>query len=241
MQRIGKAIDQVRAAEVKQLRDDSYEPGLTGSRWVLLKRPENLTEKQAVKLAELLQYHLTSIRAHLMKEDFQRFWEYQLAGWAGKFLDPWCNRAMRSRIEPMKKVAGMLRDNRNLVLNWFRAEGKLSGGIVEGFSNKLKRTTRTSCGFRTQEAWEIALYHNLGALPEARLTHEFCGRGFCSLLFFGLVWFSNGRPARAAIPPQPVREAEGGMRAITHPLQSLDSPSRGCLRRSHDSEGRATV
>jgi len=133
MQRIGKAIDQVRAAEVKQLNDDGYTPILTGSRWVLLKRPENLTERQAVKLAELLQYHLTSIRAHLMKEDFQRFWEYHPAGWAGKCLDPWCNRAMRSRIEPMKKVARMLRDKRDLVLNWFRAQGKRSAGIVEGF------------------------------------------------------------------------------------------------------------
>ena len=174
MQRIGKALDQVRAAEVKQLKDDGYEPILRGSRWVLLKRPENLTEKQAVKLAELLQYNLKSIRAHLMKEDFQRFWEYWSPSWAGKFLDQWCHRAMRSRIEPMKKVAGMLRDKRDLVLNWFRAEGKLSAGIVEGFNNKLKLTTRKSYGFRTQEAYEIALYHNLGALPEAKLTHEFC-------------------------------------------------------------------
>jgi len=174
MQRIGKAIDQVRAAEVKPLKDDGYEPILTGSRWVLLKRPENLTEKQAVKLAELLQYNLKSMRAHLMKEDFQRFWEYWSPSWAGTFLDPWCNRAMRSRTDPMKKVAGMLRDKRDLVLNWFRAEGKLSAGIVEGFSSKLKRTTRRAYGLRTQEAWEIALYHNLGALPEAQHTHEFC-------------------------------------------------------------------
>ena len=173
-QRIGKAIDPVRAAEVKQLRDDGYEPILSGSRWVLLKRPENLTEKQAVKLAELLQYNLKSMRAHLMKEDFQRFWEYWSPSWAGKFLDPWCNRAMRSRIEPMKKVAKMLRDKRDLVLNWFRAEGKLSAGIVEDFSNKLKRTTRKACGLRTQEAYEIGLNHNLGALLEAKLTHEFC-------------------------------------------------------------------
>ena len=177
MQRIGTAIDQVRAAEVKPLRDDGYRPILSGSRWVLLKRPETLTEKQAVKLAELLPYHLASIRAHLMKEDFQRFWEYWSPSWAGTFLDQWCNRAMQSRIEPMRKVVGMLRDKRDLVFNWFRAEGKLSAGIVEGFSNKLKRTTRKAYGFRTQEAWEIALYHNLGALPQAKLTHEFCGRG----------------------------------------------------------------
>jgi transposase len=174
VQRLGKALDEVRAAEVKQLRDDGYEPVLTGARWLLLKRPENLTEHQAVKLAELLRFNLKSVRAHLLKEDFQRFWEYASPSWAGKFLDQWCRRTMRSRIEPMQKVAKMLRGKRELVLNWFRAEGKLSSGIVEGFNNKLKLTTRKSYGFRTQEAYEIALYHNLGALPEPKFTHEFC-------------------------------------------------------------------
>lgn len=173
MQRIGKAINQVRAAEVKQLKADGYEPVLKGSRWLLLKRPENLTPRQAMKLKELLQYNLKSVRSHLMKEDFQRFWEYWSPSWAGKFLDQWCTRAMRSKIEPMKKAARTLRDKRELILNWFRAEGQISAGIVEGFNNKLKLITRKSYGFRTQQAYETALYHNLGALPEPKLTHEF--------------------------------------------------------------------
>lgn len=173
MQRMNKAIDEVRAAEVRQLKQDGYEPILKGSRWLLLKRPENLTEKQAVKLKEIVQYNLKSVRSHLMKEDFQRFWNYQRPTWAGRFLDQWCTRAMRSKIEPMKKVARMLRTKRELVLNWFRAGGKLSAGTVEGFNNKLKVITRKSYGFRTQEAYETALYHNLGALPAPELTHEF--------------------------------------------------------------------
>jgi transposase len=173
VQRMNKAIDEVRAAEVKQLKADGYEPILKRSRWLLLKRPENLTDRQAAKLAELLQYNLKSVRSHLMKEDFQRFWEYWSPAWAGKFLDAWCTRTMRSRIDPMKKVAKMLREKRELILNWFRTEGKLSAGIVEGFNNKLKLITRKAYGFRTQEAYETALYHNLGALPELKLTHEF--------------------------------------------------------------------
>lgn len=60
MQRIGKAINDVRAAEVKQLRRDGYEPVLKGARWLLLKRPENFTDKQAVKFQEILQYNLKS-------------------------------------------------------------------------------------------------------------------------------------------------------------------------------------
>jgi transposase len=174
MQRIGKALNDVRAAEVKQLKADGYEPILKGARWILLKRPENLTEQQANKLAELLQYNLKSVKSHLMKEDFQRFWQYRSPAWAAKFLDQWCTRAMRSKIEPMKKVARSFRAKRELILNWFRAWGTISAGTVEGLNNKLKLITRKAYGFRTQEAYETALYHNLGALNEPNITHRFC-------------------------------------------------------------------
>lgn len=170
---MGKAIDKVRAAEVKQLKADGYEPVLKGARWLLLKRPENQTAKQAAKLTELLQYNLKSVKAHLLKEDFQRFWAYSSPTWAGKFLDQWCVRTMRSKIDPMKSVARMLRNKRELLLNWFVAEGMFSSGVVEGFNNKLKLITRKSYGFRTQNAYETALYHNLGDLPEPKFTHEF--------------------------------------------------------------------
>jgi transposase len=173
MQKLSKAIDKVRAAEVKQLKADGYEEVLKGGRWLLLKRPENLSDKQAVKLRTLLEYNLKSMRAYLMKEDFQQFWSYTYPSWAGKFLDAWCTRAMRSKIEPMKDVAKMLRKKRELLLNWFRAEGSISSGVVEGFNNKLKLITRKSYGFRTQEAYETALYHNLGNLPEPEFTHKF--------------------------------------------------------------------
>ncbi|MCO8121718.1 transposase [Stieleria sp. TO1_6] len=75
-------------------------------RWCLLKRPENLTTKQTVKLSELMQHNLRSVKAYLMREDFQRFWEYERASWAGKFLDQWCKRAMRSRIKPPHQFTG---------------------------------------------------------------------------------------------------------------------------------------
>ena len=80
---------------------------------------------------------------------------------------------MRSRIAPMKEMARTIRNKRDLILNWFRAEGKLSSGTVEGFNNRLKLITRKSYGFRTQEAYETALYHNLGSLPVPKFTHEF--------------------------------------------------------------------
>ena len=112
MQKMNKAIDKVRAGEARQMKADGYEPILKHSRWCLLKRRENLTEKQTVKLSELLQYNLRSVRARLRREDFQRFWEYASPGWAEKFLDQWCRRTMRSKLEPMKKVARTLRNHR---------------------------------------------------------------------------------------------------------------------------------
>jgi transposase len=173
MQKMSRAIDKVRAGEVKRLKADGYEPALKGCRWLLLKRPENMTDNQALRLKELLEYNLQSVKSHLMKEDFQQFWNYTYPAWAGKFLDAWCTRARRSKIEPMKAMAKTLRKKRKLLLNWFRAGGSLSSGVVEGFNNKLKLITRKSYGFRTQEAYENALYHNLGDLPEPEFTHRF--------------------------------------------------------------------
>jgi transposase len=157
MKKMNEAIDQVRREEASQLKQAGYEHILKHSRWCLLKRPENLTDQQTVKLRELMKYNLRSLRARLLREDFQRFWEYSRVGWAGNFLDEWCRRTMRSRLEPMKKVAASLRRHRPLILNWFRARGSISAGIVEGFNNKAKLTTRKAYGFRTLEACERRL------------------------------------------------------------------------------------
>jgi transposase len=174
MGHMSKAIDEVRAQEAKKLKAEGYEPVLKSSLWLLLKRPENLSEKQETRLAQLLQYNLKTVRAYLSKEEFQFFWGYISPYWAGQFLDRWCTQTMRSRIEPMKKVARMLRRHRVLILNWFRAKGALSSGVVEGFNNEVKLTTRKSYGFRTFRAAEIGLFHALGALPEPEFTHKFC-------------------------------------------------------------------
>ena len=113
---------------------------------------------RGVKLSELLRYNLQSVRSYLLREDFQRFWEYQRPNWAGRFLDQWCTRTMRAKLEPMKKVARSLRERRGLILNWFRAKGTISSDTVEGLNNKVKLTTRKSYGFRTLEGVKIALY-----------------------------------------------------------------------------------
>ena len=171
---MNKAIDQVRAGEARRLKSDGYEPVLKHSRWCLLKRKTNLTSKQTVKLRELLKYNLQSVRAYLLREDFQRFWLYRSPTWASRFLQEWCNRTMRSKLEPMKKVAKTLRRHHDLLMNWFETQGNISAGIVEGFNNKAKLTTRKAYGFRSYTAAETALYHALAKLPASDLAHRFC-------------------------------------------------------------------
>lgn len=175
MSHFSKAIDEVRADEARKLRAEGKDPVLKGSRWCWLKRPENLTGHQEATLADLVRLNLKTVKSYILKEDFQNFWEYTYPAAAAKFLDHWCYRTMRSKIEPMKKVARMLRTHRELLLNWFHAKGEISAGIVEGLNNKVKVTTRKAYGFKSYKVIRIALFHNLGCLPEPEVTHRFCG------------------------------------------------------------------
>jgi transposase len=143
---MNKALDKVRAEETSRMRREGRDPILKKSRWLLLKRSENLKEEQQFRLRDLLRYNLKTVRAYLLKEAFQQLWEYNSPAWAGKFLDEWCRQTMRSRIEPMEKIARSLRNHRELILNYFRAQKLLSSGVVEGLNNKAKVTMRKSYG-----------------------------------------------------------------------------------------------
>ena len=133
--KMNDALNEVRAQKARRMKQADYEPVLKKTRWLLLKRKGNLKHDEKGRLRELLSYNLRTVRAYLLKEDFQQFWEYASPTWAGKFLDQWCRQAMYSRIEPMKKVARTLRAHRELVLNWFKAKKQFSSGIVEGLNN----------------------------------------------------------------------------------------------------------
>jgi transposase len=173
MTHLNKAIDQVRAEEAKEMKRKGLVPLLHKSRWCLLKRKSNLTERQEGKLESLLPYNLRAVKAYLLKEEFGLFWEYVSPHWAGVFLDAWCRKAMYSKLGPIKKVARMLRGHRELILNWFRAKKEFSSGVVEGLNNKAKLSTRMAYGYGTFKMLEMTLYHRLGDLPEPEVTHRF--------------------------------------------------------------------
>ncbi|HET7712183.1 MAG TPA: ISL3 family transposase [Thermoanaerobaculia bacterium] len=169
---VNKAIDRIRAEEIRELKKQGRAAVLTNARWLFLKRPANLSDDQHEKLATLLRMNLRIVRAYLLKEGLQRFWTYTSPRWAAAFLESWCSRVMRSRVESLKRVARTLRKHRELMLNWFRAD-RLSAGTVEGLNNKAKVTMRKSYGFRTFKVTELALYHSLADLPQPILAHRF--------------------------------------------------------------------
>ena len=171
--KMNKALDEVRAGESRRIAQEGRVPVLKHSRWLLLKREENLKAEQRFRLRDLIRDNLKTVRGYLLKEAFQQLWDYNSVAWAGKFLDEWCRQVMRSRIEPMKKIARSLRQRRELILNYFRAQKLLSSGVVEGLNNKAKVTMRKSYGFRTFRCLELALYHSLGKLPEPESTPDF--------------------------------------------------------------------
>jgi transposase len=92
--KMNQAVDDVRAAESRKMAQEGHEPLLKKSRWCVLKRKENLTSQQRFRLRDLLRYNLKTVRAYLLKEDFQQFWEYDSPTWAGKLLDEWCRQTL---------------------------------------------------------------------------------------------------------------------------------------------------
>ena len=170
------AVDEVRRGEMTRLKAAGKAGGekLKKMRWNLLKKRSRVRGKARQRLEAILSSKLGTARAWMLKESFEHFWTYRSVSHAGRFMKEWCRRAMRSRLEPVKKVARMLRRHEPLILNWFRAKGEVSSGAVEGLNNKIRVTTRRAYGFRTYRALEVALYHNLGKLPEPPPTHRFC-------------------------------------------------------------------
>ena len=174
---LNQALDQVRRAESGRLRAAGRPQAeqLKNMRWKLLRRGSRVRGRAKCQLGRLLRTKLVTARAWALKDLFEHFWTYKSLRGAGDFLAYWTWRALRSRIEPMKKVARMLRSHEDLLMNWFKAKGEISSAAVEGLNNKIRVVTRRSYGFRTYDAMEIALYHTLGRLPEpGESTHRFC-------------------------------------------------------------------
>lgn len=116
VKKLNEAVDEVRREEAKQMKADGLDPVLSNSRFCFLKNPENLTEKQKVRLDELVACDLKSVTAYLLKESFQAFWQYTYPVWAKKFLSAWCDEAEASELKPMQKFVGTVDRHQELMI-----------------------------------------------------------------------------------------------------------------------------
>jgi transposase len=174
---LNAAVDNVRRTEVGSLKKGAKKEAgkkLKNMRFTLLRRSQNIRGKARVRLQEVIKSKGATARAWLLKKSFQHFWTYRSVDWAMGFWDAWIIRALRSRLEPMKKVARMLRSHRELIGNYFRAKKLYNSGVVEGLNLKCNLVKRRAYGLRTFPALQVALYHNRGALPEPELAQRFC-------------------------------------------------------------------
>ena len=93
---------------------------LVGSKWAWLRKYPDGRSAEAVSFRALNQLNLKTSRAWCIKENFSQFWSYSYKGAAKRFFKAWSNNAMRSRLEPVKKVVKMLRRHEEGLRNTHR-------------------------------------------------------------------------------------------------------------------------
>jgi transposase len=142
-----EVIDRVRVEEANRLRQDNPARKLVkSSRWLLLRNRDNLGDRERVRLKELLAANRVLTTVYLMKDELKALWHYRHVGYARRFWDGWYHRAMRSRIEPLKRFA----KNLKLLLYGILAHCRFALGtnLIEGINNKIKVIKRMAYGFR---------------------------------------------------------------------------------------------
>jgi len=173
-QHLNNAVDTVRRGEQSRLRTKQARAKAKGGRFLLLRRGTRVRGRAREKLRAVLGSLRATSRAWELKESFRKFWTYRSETWAAAYMKAWTTRAMRSRLEPMKKVARMLRRHEDLLLNYFRAKRQFTSAAVEGMNNKARVSLARSFGHRSFEVLQLVLYHTLGKLPEPPSQHKFC-------------------------------------------------------------------
>lgn len=145
-----EVVDRVRIDEANRLKQDkSARQVVKGAKWILLRNESNLRADDRVRLRELLAANQRLATVHILKEDLSHLWDYKYEGAARNFWEGWYERAMRSRIEPLKRFANLLKERLPGILAHCRHP--LNTSIIEGINNKIKVIKRMAYGFRDDE------------------------------------------------------------------------------------------
>ena len=167
---LGDAVDRVRRAENRALRADGDDT-LKGTKHMWLYHPDRLPEKQSARFEDLVRKTLKTARAWTLKELAMEMWETDDRASAREIFDAWYAWAIRSRLEPIKRVARMLKRYLEGVLN--AIVSGVTNARVEGMNATIQRIKSSARGFRNRDRFRIAIYFHLGALDlyPACLTH----------------------------------------------------------------------
>lgn len=168
---LNHAVDLVRRAEQRELLE-AGDPGLKRSRYLWLMGSGRMTRPQQRRFAALRASHLRVARAWAIKEMARDSWGYARRRWAERRWTRWYNWAIRSRLEPIRKVARMIRNHWDAVIN--AAVSGISSANAEGINATIQKIKRRAHGYRNREHFRLAIYFHLGGLdmaPESLRAH----------------------------------------------------------------------
>ncbi len=140
MKHMTEAVDNVRKAEHRRLQEQGDDT-LKRSKYIWLFSQENLPEKHAERFAQLKALNLKTGRAWAIKESLRTLWAYRRKGWAKRFWKKWYHWATHSRLQPVVKVAGMLKRHLASVLNY--CDHRITNAASEGLNSKIQAVKKT--------------------------------------------------------------------------------------------------
>ena len=144
-----KVIDRVRVDEANRCQTQEERRLMKGTKFLLLKNRDNLIDDEPARLKALLNANKRLLIAYVLGDALKKLWEYTSAAKARRWFEGWFNRAIRSRIEPVKAFAHALQQRIEGVIAHCRHN--ISTGPSEGVNNKVKVIKRIAYGFRDQE------------------------------------------------------------------------------------------
>ena len=131
---------------------------LKGTRWLLVKRIDNLNDERGepAKLLQALELNQSLATAYYLKDDLNQFWEQRNKATASAWLDVWLEDAEKSGIKLLQTFAKTLASRRNSLLAWY--DYPISTGPLEAVNNKIKLCNRQAFGYRDPEFFQLKLF-----------------------------------------------------------------------------------
>lgn len=135
---------------------------LKGARYALWRNPEDLTDRQQAKLADIAKTNRRLYRAYLLKEQLRQVFAQDSAHAAISLLERWLAWACRSQIPAFVKLSRTVREHK--VAIYAAVAHGLSNARVESLNTKLRLIIRRAFGFHSPDALIALAMLNFGGL-----------------------------------------------------------------------------